>query len=109
MSVWQAIVNGVVAKTTKDFQKYWYYWCDYNICKINPFISNIYCPIKHDVIIIAFASRVRSGVYGKNSTIKVQGVMDALTSISNTIQFAGKSSPIYKGKCKYQLIIQRMM
>ena len=110
MSAWQAITNGVVAKTTKYYQKYWDYWCDYaNIGKIDIFLSNISFPIKCDFIITAFADQVRSGVYRKKSTIKVQGVKDALASISETIQLAGKPSPLYREESKYQLIIQRMV
>ena len=102
MSVCQAITNGVVAKTTKDRQKYWYYWCDYyNIYTINPFLSNISCPIERDAIVKAFDARVGSGVYGKKSTIKVQGVTDALVSISDTIQLAVKPSTIYREELKY--------
>ena len=110
MSAWQEISNSVVEKTTKYRQKYWYYLCDYaNICTINTFLYDISCPIKFDIIVTAFAVRVRSGVYGKNSTIKVQGVTDALASISNTIQLAGKTSPLYREEVKYQIIIQRMV
>ena len=110
MSAWQAIENGVVTKATKDCQKYWYYWCDYaNICTIYPFLSNISCPIKHSVIVTTFAARFKSGVYGKNSTIKVHRVTDAPTSISKTIQMAGKPSSLHREEGKYQLIIQRMV
>ena len=48
-------------------------------------------------------------MYGKNATIKVQGVTDALASISKTIQLAGKPSPLYREEVKYQLIIQSMV
>ena len=71
VSAWQAIENGVVAETTKDRQKHWYYWCDYaNICTIDPFLSNISCLIKRDVVVTVFAARFRSDMYGKNATIK---------------------------------------
>ena len=93
-----------------DYQilpKYWYYWCDYaNICKIDPFRSNISCPIKLDVIVTAFAARIRSGVYSKNATIKIQGVIDAFVYISKTTQVVGKPSPFYREEVKYQLVIQ---
>ena len=96
MSEWQEIANVVVANTTKYFQKYWDYWCDYaNICTIDFFLFNISCLIERNVIVTAFTARVRSGVYEKKSTIKVQGVMDALASISKTIQLDGKPSPLY--------------
>ena len=84
----------------KDYQrspKKWDSWCDYaNIWKINPFLYNISCPIERDVIVKGFSARVRSGVYIKNVTIKVQGVTDALASISKTIQLAGKPSPLHR-------------
>ena len=97
MSAWQEIANGVVENTTKYRQTYWYYWCDYaNICTIDTFLSNISYPIEHDVTVTAFSARVRSGMYEKNVTIKVQGVMEALTSISNTIQLAVKPSLCYR-------------
>ena len=73
MSMWQAIANGMVANNIEDCQKYWDYWCDYsNIYKIDTFFSNISCPIKHDVIITAFADWFRSGVYGKTLQIKLK-------------------------------------
>ena len=100
----------MVSNTTKDRQKCWDYWCDYaNIFTIDPFLSNIFCPIERDVIVTAFADTVRSGVYSKNTSIKVQGVTDSLTSISNTIKLAGKLIPLYRKEVKYQLIIQRMV
>ena len=57
----------------------------------------------------AFAARVRAGMYGHGVTIKVQGVTEALSAISKTIQLAGKPSPIYREEGKYQLSIQRMV
>ena len=68
MSAWKAITNGVVANTTKYCQKYWDYWCYYaNIFKINPFLSNIPCPIERDVIVAELVSLFSSGMYGGKS------------------------------------------
>ena len=48
-------------------------------------------------------------MYGKNTTTKVQGVTDALSSISKTIQLSGGNIPLYREEGKYQLIIKRMV
>ena len=97
MFVWQEIAYGVVEKTTKDCQKYCDHWCDYaNICTINPLFFDISCPIKRDVVVTEFASRVRSGVYGKNNTIKVQGFIYTIATIYKTIKLARKPSPLYR-------------
>ena len=60
-------------------------------------------------MVTAFNVRVGSGVYGKNATVKVQGITEALAPISNTTKQAVKNIPLYREEGKYQLIIQRMV
>ena len=48
-------------------------------------------------------------MYGKNTTVKVQGITDALASIYNTTKQDGKPIPLYREEGKYQLIIKRMV
>ena len=94
MSAWKSIANDVVAKTTKDRPKYWDYCCDYaNICKIDPFLSNISCLIEHDFIVTAFTDHFRSSVYGKKVTIKVQGFTVSLRSISRPSNWLENLAP----------------
>jgi hypothetical protein len=109
LSAWKAIASGVIVKTSKDRQKYWKHWCTFaSICKIDPFLQNM-PPIEHDIIVTAFAAWVRTGMYGKGVQIKVQGVTDALSAISKTIQLAGQQSPIYRADNAYTLPIQRLV
>ena len=48
-------------------------------------------------------------MYGRGKQIKVQGVTDALASISKTIQLAGEQSPLYRDDKRYQLCIERLV
>jgi hypothetical protein len=109
VSSWRAINNGVVVKTSRDRHKYWGHWARYaSLCKVDPFLENIPNGEK-DIILAAFAARVRSGTYGRGTQIKVSGVQDALASITKTIQLAGKESPLYRADGTYTLVLERMI
>ena len=74
-------------------KKYWRHWCKYSKgCGVNPFLRSV-GGLKRDTIVGSYASRVRRGCYGKGTQIKVQTVMDALLSISKTIELVGECSP----------------
>lgn len=110
VSSWRAITNGVVAKTTKERQKYWGHWCSYAyMCGIDPTLQTTNA-IERDVVVCGFANRVRTGYYGGGNQIRVQSVTTALSAISKTIQLAGKQSPIYRNAEEdYQLAIARLV
>ena len=109
LSAWRAATNGVVAKTTKDREKYWRHWCTYaSMCKCDPFLRDV-PPIERDIIVSAFAARVRTGTYGRQEQVRVSSVTDALSAISKTIQLAGEQSPIYHEEGVYTLVLQRMV
>ena len=109
MSAWRAVANGVVAKTAKDRSKYWNHWQQYaSLCKVDPFLSDV-SELERDIVLTAFAARVRTGTYGRGATIKISGVTDALASISKTIQLAGKPSPLYRAENVYHLPLQRLV
>ena len=109
VSSWRAINNGVVVKTARDRHKYWGHWVRYaSLCKVDPFLDNIPSGEK-DIILAAFAARVRTGTYGRATQIKVSGVQDALASITKTIQLAGKPSPLYRSDGIYTLVLERMI
>ena len=105
----QAAANGVVAKTNATRQKYWRHWTSFaRSAGIDPFLDDV-PPLERDIVISAFAARVRSGRFGNGDQIKVAGVTDALAAISKTIELAGKPSPIYRADNKYQLYLERMV
>ena len=109
MSAWRAVTHGVVAKTARDRQKYWKHWEEYTSwCKIDPFLTNV-PELERNVVLTAFAARVRTASYGRGAPIKVSGVTDALAAISKTIQLAGKPSPLYRAENTYHLPIQRLV
>jgi len=89
MSAWDAIDNGVVAQTTRDRKKYWSHWSRYAAAfRCNEFLTDV-SPIERDIIVTAFAARVKSGFYGRGNPVKVKTVTDALSAISKTIELAG--------------------
>ena len=107
---WRAIASGVVAKTTQTREKYWNHWSSYaSVCGIDPFLPDDIPALERNIIVTAFAARVRTGSYGRGAQIRVQGVTDALASISKTIELAGQQSPIYRADQKYTLPIERMV
>ena len=110
IAAWQAIASGVVAKTTQTREKYWHHWSNYaSLCQIDPFLPPSVAALERDIIITAFASRVRTGAYGRGTQIRVSGVTDALASVSKTIELAGEQSPIYRADQRYTLPIERMV
>ena len=109
ITVWNAAASGVVAKTAQTRQKYWKNWAKYaSLCGIDPFLLNV-PPLERDVVVTAFAARVRKGTYGRGAQIRVSGVTDALAAISKTIELAGQPSPLYRADQKYTLSIERMV
>ena len=109
LAAWRAASTGVVAKTAQTRAKYWKYWSKYaSICGVDPFLQDT-TPIERDIVVTAFAARVRTGYYGRGLPITVSGVTSALAAISKTIELAGQQSPIYRGDQKYTLVIERMV
>ena len=103
----EAIDLGVVAATTQTREKYWQKWCLYaKSVKVDPLLQSTH-PLIRDLVLTAFAARVRTGFYGKGRQIRVQGVTDALSAVSKTIELAGLKSPIYRAYNKYNLPIER--
>jgi hypothetical protein len=78
------------------------------MCGCDPFLYNVPA-MERDIIVSAYAARVRTGVYGHGHQVQVQTVTDALSSISKTIELAGQQSPIYRAEGKYTLVLQRMV
>ena len=69
---------GVMAKTAQTCKKYWSAWHRYaNALKVDPLLTRTY-PILRDVVLTAFAARVRHSFFGRGNQIKLQGVTDAL-------------------------------
>jgi hypothetical protein len=109
MRAWRNIEHGVTPKTEADRQKYWTHWCIYaKAWNREPFLKNE-TQFRRNIVVTAFASRVRTGFYGLGNQVKVQTVTTALTSISKTSELAGQQSPIYRSPNTYQLPIERMV
>ena len=111
LSAWEATALGVTPKVNADRQKYWRHWRSFTaITQTDPFLCPTkVSPIERDIVVGAFASLVRQGVYGRGKQIKVSGVSDALSAISKTIELAGEPSPLYRKDSTYQLAIERLM
>ena len=104
-----SIRSGTTPAVERDRQKYWRHWTTY--CKlwgVSPFLDT-QSQIEANIILTAFAVRVRSGYYGRGSKLKVQGVGKALAAISSTIEMAGQPSPVYRAHQVYQRPIERLI
>jgi hypothetical protein len=64
-------------------------------------------PLIRDIVLTAFAARVRTGYYGNGNQIKVQGVTEALAAISKTIEMAGQKKTVYRSPKTHNLQIER--
>ena len=96
-------------KTTRAREKYWLHWSRYaKSVGIDPLLENT-DPLIRDIVLTAFAARVRTGHYGRGNEIRVSGVTEALSAISKTIELAGYKSPIYRSPNVYNLSIQRLV
>ena len=85
MSAWNAIGSGVTPGVLRNQARYWPHWAKYAAtCGIDPFLQTTPA-LERDIVVTAFAARVRTGVYGKGAQIRVQGVTDALSAIGTTI------------------------
>ena len=112
LSAWEATTLGVTPKTNADRQKYWRHWVVFTtITGTDPFINpNKVDELERDVVVGAFSALVRKGVYGRGKQLKVSSVNDALSTISKTIELAGKPSlTVYRKENHYQLAIERLV
>ena len=77
-----------------------------NAVEVDPLLQHTN-PLIRDMVLTAFAARVRRGYYGRGDQIKVQSVTDSMAAISKTIELAGYRSPVYRADNKYNLQIER--
>lgn len=109
MSAWEAIGDGVVDSTTQQRQRYWSKWIQYaRIFRVSPYLDHT-TAIERNIIITAFAARVRSGFFGRGRQVTVGEVAKALAAISKTIELAGEVSPVYRAHNKYTLPVERLI
>ena len=109
VAAWEAISNGVVDENNRARQKYWSHWSEYcSAFNQEPYLSGC-SPLKQNIIITAFAARVRTGHYGRGRRVKVQTVAHALSAISKTLELAGQSSPVYETPGTYRVPVARLM
>ena len=96
-------------KTHRAREKYWIHWSNYaKSVGIDPLLQET-SPLIRDLVITAFAARVRTGYYGQGRQIQVQSVTQALSAISKTIELAGYRSPVYRAPSVYNLPIARQV
>ena len=106
---WRALENGSTPAVEGDRQKYWAHWKIYvQQWQFSPFLDDA-TQLESNIIIGAFAARVRTGFYGYGDQVKVQSVTKALAAISSTIELAGQPSPIYRADKKYQRGLEKMI
>ena len=92
--------------TTRTREKYWKHWLRYSTgVSIDPLLQTTDHFIR-DIVITAFAARVRTGSYGLKHQITVQSVTQALSAISKTIELAGYRSPVYRSPNVYNLQVE---
>ena len=109
ISAGHAINLGVVEKTTRAREKYWMHWSCYSkSVGVDPLLEHT-DPLIRDVVITAFAARVRTGYYGRGDEIRVSGVTEAISAISKTIELAGYRRTIYRAPSVYNLPIARQV
>ena len=109
MRLWRAVENGTTPSTQRDRQKYWRHWCQYvRHWRRRSFLDDA-TQLESNIIIQAYASRVRTGFYGEGSQVKVQTVTKALAAVSKTLELAGQPSPVYRQDEKYQVSIEKMI
>ncbi len=109
LRAWRNAEHGVTPKTEADRQKYWKHLCTYaKAWGVDPYLE-YETQFKRNIVVTAFAARVRTGFYGRGNQVTVQTVTTALASISKTCKLAGKQSPIYRAENTYQLPIERMV
>ena len=106
-AAWEAINSGVVDANTRARQKYWAHWKDYcNMFNTSPYLRQ-QTRLQQNILITAFAARVRTGAYGKGRRVKVQTVTKALGAVSKTIELAGERSPILETASTYTTPVAR--
>lgn len=74
--------------------------------KVDPFLQNVH-PIDRDLVVSAFAARVRTGAFGRGKQVTAKEVRTALAAVSKTIELAGQHSPLYRADNKYTLQLER--
>ena len=111
LSAWRAATDGVTPRTTAERGKYWKHWVSYTAkAGVDPFLPpSTVSPLERDIIVGAFAARVRTGHYGLGAQIRVSGVTDALAAISKTVELAGEQSQLYRKDNKYRLFVERVI
>ena len=109
LAAWRAIDDGVVAQTTQTRLRYWEAWETYaHTCGIDPMLQET-SPVQRDVVVTAFAARVRTGHFGRKKTVKTGSVSDAIAAISKTIELAGLPSPLYRAPNKFTVPIEQCL
>jgi hypothetical protein len=113
LSAMRAMDYGVTAATSRTRERYWKHWCNHcHAWRIDPMLSPNTTTNEEVIIsVMAFASRVRTGTYGRGFQVSVPSVTDAISAISTTIQLAGGQSRIHQARAtnEYKLPIKRQI
>ena len=109
LSAWQTIGNGVVDENSRTRIKYWNHWITYTgRFNKDKFLEG--CTTQQqNIIVTAFAARVRTGYYGLGNQVKAKSVADALSAVAKTFELAGKPSPIHQAHETYTTPVARLM
>jgi hypothetical protein len=90
-AAWAAI--GVATVDDKERSKSWQDWRRYAIAaSADPYLRGLDRSGKQNLL-IAFAARVRTGLYGKGRQVGHQSVEKALRHVAQTLQLAGYDDP----------------
>ena len=63
--------------------------------------------MERDLVVTAFAARVRTGAFGRGKQVSAGEVRSAIAAISKTIELVGERSPLYQADNKYVLQLER--
>ncbi len=90
-AAWAAI--GVVTVDDKERSKNWQDWRRYAMSACaDPYLRGIRRPGQQNLL-IAFAARVQTGLYGKGRQVGHQSVEKSLHQVAQTLQLAGYNDP----------------
>ena len=94
---------GIVESTSAERRKYWAHWARYarnlDIC---PYLGEDDVAWNARVrALTGFASRVRTGYYGRGNTVGVQTVQVALRAVGKTCELERGTNPTYRAPGRY--------
>ena len=107
-----AIANGVVDATHHERKRYWDHWVTFvQSHHMDPHLRSV-PHIDQVELLSAFASKVRSGAFGRGHRIRAATVQVALRAVGATFELAGQPNPTYNAysqvRCYWKRLSQQI-